>query len=279
MATAEGVMRTASEITVIIPAYNAAGFLLRTLETVAAQREQPGAIVVADDGSSDATVSVAAAFAASHPECAVRVLREPHRGPGAARNAALRAADTAWVAFLDSDDRWEQEKIARIAAAIDRHPAVNFWCHNQTIQFLDGTSRVTDLAAAYDPTRPLSPQLWRNNLFLTSAVVCRRDLVLSVGGFDENLTSAQDYELWLRMSQYLVARVIDIPLGRYIERHGNISTSRFWKRLRNLWRVKHRHRDKVSFVQYLLLMTHATIFHLVQPIAGSLRHRMRRGTL
>lgn len=271
----EPVNSDSTGITVVIPAYNAAAFLRRTLDTVAAQRVQPDAIVVADDGSSDETVAVAEAFAGAHRGCVVRVLREPHRGPGAARNAAVRAAKTEWVAFLDSDDLWEPDKIAVVQQAMLANRSANFFCHNQLIRFRDGTSRATDLAADVDPRRPLPPQLWQNNRFMTSAVVCRRELVTAAGGFDETLKSAQDYELWLRMSPQIVVVFIGRALGQYIERRGNISTSRFWRQLRNLWRVKHRHRDKVSKLMYARVLMYATLFHLAQPVVGPLKRRMQ----
>lgn len=269
-------MTADSEITVIIPAYNAARFLRRTLDSVAAQQVQPAAIVVADDGSSDDTVAVAELFAAEHLGCVTRVLREPHRGPGAARNAAVRAATTPWLAFLDSDDLWNPDKLAVVLAEMAVHPEVNFFCHDQTIRFLDGTSRVTNLAAAFDPARPITHQLWQANRFMTSAVVCRRELVVAAGAFDETLKSAQDYELWLRMSPTIVVRFISRALGEYIERRGNISTTKFWRQLRNLWRVKHRHRDKVSALMYVRVLTYATLFHLAQPMGGALKRRLQR---
>jgi glycosyltransferase involved in cell wall biosynthesis len=265
----------AAGITVVIPAYNAAAFLRRTLDSVAAQYSQPDAIVIADDGSSDDTIAVANAFAASHSGCAVRVLREAHRGPGAARNAAVKAAQTPWIAFLDSDDLWTTDKLSTVRNAMAAFPSVNFFCHDQTIRFLDGTTRVTDLAAAFDEFRPLTEQLWEANLFMTSAVVCQRELVLSSGGFDEGLKSAQDYELWLRISPRLSVRFLSKALGEYVERRGNISTTRFWRQLRNLWRVKHRHRDKVSALTYVRVLAYATLFHLAQPVGGALKRRLQ----
>lgn len=271
-------MSADTDVTVIIPAYNASRFLRRTLDSVAAQQLQPAAIVVADDGSTDDTVAIAEAFALQHTGCTTRVLREPHRGPGAARNAAVRAATTPWIAFLDSDDLWNPDKLAVVHAEIMHHPEVNFFCHDQTIRFLDGTSRVSDLGGAIDPRRPFTPQLWQANRFMTSAVVCRRELVLAAGAFDETLASAQDYELWLRMSPTIVVRFISRALGEYIERRGNISTTRFWRQLRNLWRVKHRHRDKVSTGMYVRVLTYATLFHLAQPIGAPLKRRLQRAS-
>ncbi len=237
-------MATTFDVTVIVPAYQAEGFLAETLATVAKQTKFPRELIVIDDGSTDATCDVVESFAIAHTELSVRLLREPHRGPGAARNAGVRAAGSDWIAFLDSDDLWHPEKLEKMMGAIQAHPEANFYCHNETIRFLDGTERVTDYGVGFSFGKPIPKQLYRRNYFSTSAVVCRRDLVLRWGGFDETLTSAQDYELWLRMSPDLVPVFVPEVLGTYVLREGNITTSRFWKRLFNMLVVKHRHRTK-----------------------------------
>lgn len=265
----------AGEITVVVPAYNAGRFVRATLESVAAQRVQPQEIVVADDGSTDDTCAVVEAFAAAHGGCPVRLLREPHRGPGAARNAAMRAARTEWVAFLDSDDLWEPAKIAAVVEAITAHPEANFFCHNETIRFLDGSSRVTDYARGFRRDKPLPPQLFRHNFFSTSAVVCRRTLVVDAGGFDEGLSSAQDYEMWLRMSPSLMPIFVPQALGHYVLRDGNITTTRFWRRLVNIVRVKHRHREKAGLAAYVYQVARVALLHLAVPAREAVKRRLR----
>jgi glycosyltransferase involved in cell wall biosynthesis len=219
-----------------------------------------------DDGSTDATAAVANSFAATHEDLPIRVLREPHRGPGAARNVGIRAARSEWIAFLDSDDLWYPEKLERMVAAIATNPLANFYCHNEVIRSLDGTESVMDYGAGLSPSEPLPRQLYRRNLFSTSAVVCRRDLLQRWNGFDEALTSAQDYELWLRMSSDLVPVFVRQVLGIYLMRPGNISTSRFWLRLVNILRVKHRHRNKGGAALYLLGIVEISLSHISRPL-------------
>jgi glycosyltransferase involved in cell wall biosynthesis len=264
------------DISVVVPAFMSASYLMRTLESVGVQTVRPREIVVVDDGSRDGTADVAEAFARSQRGFPVRVLREPHRGPGAARNAGVRAAAGEWIAFLDSDDLWNPDKLAVVTAAMNAHPAANFFCHNETIVFLDGSTRDTDYAEGYDPRQPLPPQLYRRNFFSTSAVVCRRDDVLRCGGFDETLSSAQDYELWMRMSPVIVPVFIPRTLGTYVLRSGNITTSRFWRRLRNALRVKVRHRDKASLTAFAIESTKLTVLHLARPPVAAVR-RMVNG--
>jgi glycosyltransferase involved in cell wall biosynthesis len=271
-------MTTRLDVTVIVPAYDAGRFIAQTLETVITQTAQPFEVLIVDDGSADATCDVVESFARAHPGCPVRLLREPHRGPGAARNAGVRAARTEWVSFLDSDDLWQPEKLATVIAAINEHPDANFFCHNETVRFLDGRERVTNHAANFSYEKPVPPQLYRQNFFSTSAVVCRRDLVLRWKGFDEGLTSAQDYELWLRMSPDLRPVFVSEALGTYVLRSGNITTTRFWRRLRNAISVKRRHRQKVGVGRYVYETSRVITLQLGGPARAFAMRLLKRGT-
>lgn len=256
----------APSVAVVVPAYNASSFLRRTLETIAAQTFAPAEVVIVDDGSTDDTAAIAEAFAAERHPFRVLVLRESHRGPGATRNAGIARATAEWVAFLDSDDLWAREKLEVVADAIRNHPDVNILCHNERMTMLDGAERIIDTASVYVPSASFARQLFRQNLFSTSAVVCRRDLLVRFGGFDEHLSSSQDYELWLRMSSQLAPMFISRLLGVYVVRPGNISTSNFWRRLRNVLLVKHRHRHHVAWQVYLSSMLVTILLHLGAPM-------------
>jgi glycosyltransferase involved in cell wall biosynthesis len=97
-------------ISVVIPAYNAAHFLPRSLASVFAQTVAPHEVIVVDDGSTDNTGEVAASFGA-------RVIRQENLGLAAARNTGIQHASGEWIALLDADDSWEPEKLARQVAA------------------------------------------------------------------------------------------------------------------------------------------------------------------
>lgn len=254
-------MVTTLNVTVIVPTYQAEDFLAETLATVANQTKLPRELIVIDDGSTDSTCDIVELFVTDHPELSVRLLQEPHRGPGAARNAGVRAACTEWVAFLDSDDLWHPEKIEKMMGAVQTHFKANFFCHNETIRLLNGTERVMDYSDGFLFDKPIHEQLYLRNYFSTSATVCRRDMVLRWGGFDESLSSAQDYELWIKMSPDLVPVFVPEVLGTYVFRKGNITTSRFWKRLINILRVKHRHRTKGGLLLYAYCIARDTSLH------------------
>lgn len=237
-------------VSVVCPTYNSREFVERSLGSVLAQTIPPFELVVADDGSTDGTPDLVEQVVGRDAPCDVRLLRQHHRGPGATRNAGVRAARGMWIAFLDSDDQWDPQKIARVLGAIAAYPAVNFFCHSETHVRLDGSRELLDYGARYRPQESLPRQLFRNNLFSTSAVVCRRDLLVQRGLFDETLPSAQDYELWLRLSQWLRVHFLRESLGYYIDRPGNITSMPSVRRLGNVSRALTRNRRIVGFWQF-----------------------------
>jgi glycosyltransferase involved in cell wall biosynthesis len=107
-------------VSVVIPAFNAAPYLRETIRSALAQTHRPAEIIVVDDGSTDATASIANRFGSR-----VRVISRDHAGIGAARNAGVRAARGELIAFLDADDVWEPEKLARQVQLLAANPTLD----------------------------------------------------------------------------------------------------------------------------------------------------------
>jgi len=254
-----------SQVSVVIPAFNAGKFICETLKTIAEQTILPCEVIVVDDGSSDNTVTVVEEFSKNNPNLNMRILHEPHNGPGAARNAGVQASKGIWIAFLDSDDHWEPTKLERMAKASVQVPEANFLCHNEIHHMLNKSTQEIDYSKGYDPNRSLVDQLYICNRFSTSAVMCRRELIIKSGGFDISLPSAQDYELWIRMSENLRVLFVKEVLGSYIDRTGNISSSKYWHRYIIYHRVLYRHRDKVGkMIRYRVYLRSffSLVYHL-----------------
>ena len=235
------------KISVVCPTFNSAQFIERTLDTVVRQTRLPDEVIISDDGSRDDTIAVVEHFVVERGTgISWHILRNDHRGPGAARNAGIREATGEWIAFLDSDDLWEVKKIERIAEAIMALQEVNFFCHDELLIGKDGETKALAYGRRYRAEISLPHQIYFSNMFSTSAVVCRRDLLTDKGCFDETLMSAQDYELWLRLSPFIRPAFVHEILGRYVERPGNITSSGLRRRLKNEVRISLMHRHKVS---------------------------------
>lgn len=179
-----------STLSVIIPTFNRRDQVLRAIASVDEQTCRVDEIIVVDDGSTDATTE--ALISRQHDEMLppLRIIRQENAGPAAARNAALRVARGDLVAFLDDDDVWHPDKVARQLEtfAADTELAL-LACSSDTLNFPGklGVRRVGVWLL-----------LWRN-VFLTPCVVARRDVVLECGGFPEGLRHCEDYALWLRI--------------------------------------------------------------------------------
>jgi glycosyltransferase involved in cell wall biosynthesis len=174
-------------ISTLIPAYNAAAFVGRAIESALAQTYPPLDIIVVDDGSKDNTSEVVARYPPP-----VRVIRQVNGGPAAARNRAAREARGEWFALLDADDSWLPEKLER-----------------QLEHTASPDIGIVFTRAAYDavrrrqiPVRPSFDSLWESNCVGNSGVMIRRATFEAVGGFDEDrkLIGVEDYNLWLRVA-------------------------------------------------------------------------------
>ena len=251
-------MNPSSELSVVIPVYNGESYIKPTLDSVRRQTVYPLEVLVIDDGSTDGTFDLVDAYRVANPELRMRLIRLSHGGPGQARNCGIKEANGAWIAFLDSDDVWFPEKLEQVARSCDEFPDANFFCHNELHQHLDGTETLLEYAVGFSETDTLSTQLYWRNRFSTSAVVCSRCLLIEAGLFDTSLPSAQDYELWLRMSPQIRLQFIRQTLGIYVDRSGNITSMSRWRRYRNVMRVLNRHRSMVSVFMYVKTVARLT---------------------
>jgi cellulose synthase/poly-beta-1,6-N-acetylglucosamine synthase-like glycosyltransferase len=204
----------APRVSVVITLYNLRAFVAEAIDSVWAQTLPRGAVeaIVVDDGSTDGGDAVARAHGA-------RVLRQANRGLPAARNAGLAAARAPFVVFLDADDRLGPEMLAEVLATFERRPDVGL--------VYTGVQCI-DLRGAPLPQRgwprvegDLLTRLVLGNVFPVHAAVVRRDVVVAIGGFDEALAAAEDWDLWLRLARTGVRWVcLDRALAEYRIRPG-----------------------------------------------------------
>ena len=184
-------------VSVIIPAYNAAEFVAETIDSALAQTYRDFEVVVVDDGSTDATAEILAAYGS-----AITVLRQPNGGPAAARNCALRAARGALVAPLDADDCWEDSFLSLMVDRLDRAPAAVVGVFSAWVAVDRSGAEIPNLGVARSAPVDLR-ELALGNRFQPSAVLVRRAAIVDAGGFDEVLPhGVEDWDLWLRLAAH-----------------------------------------------------------------------------
>ena len=196
-------------VSVLIPAHNAARFVQQALATVAAQDFDDLEIIVVDDGSEDDTAALSEAV----DDPRVVVLRQPHRGVGSTRNAALALARGAYIAHLDADDLWPEGRLSRMVAALDLDPSLDA---------VFGLAR--EFAEPDAPTSALvmtEPQQVR----MVTAGLIRREAHRRIGPFDGGGGDQLDWSMRALAAGLRYSQVDDLVLLRRIH-GGNMSHAR-----------------------------------------------------
>lgn len=182
------------DFSVVIPMFNRAATIVEAIESVLRQTVPAKEIIVVDDGSTDDSVRLVMGM-----ECPlVKVLvNEGNLGATAARNRGAKAATAEWIAFLDSDDYWHPEKLAAERAAIaSGDEGVTAVASNHVLVIDD---RVSEVATQKELFPDVAGRLRTENFLGTcSCMTVRREPFLAIGGFNEQLKSCQDWDLWLR---------------------------------------------------------------------------------
>ena len=206
-------MQDQPKISTIITSYNCATTIVQAIESVLAQSMRPEEVIVVDDGSSDDSLSKILSFGDQ-----ITVISETNQGPSAARNRGIERASSHWVALLDGDDAWHKEKLAlQLAAATDHPEAV--------VIATDWARSIDDLDAGEHSNLSMlfASDIAVLNRFQTSTVLVRRDALVRAGGFDPDLDSAEDWDLWLRLSQSGPSALIRSPLVFYRDNPSGVS--------------------------------------------------------
>ena len=211
-------------ISIVLPTFNRLQFVPDTLESVFAQTLTDWELIIADDGSADATRDYLRKVA-ERPR--VRVLWLEHSGlPALATNAAIREARGEYVAFLDSDDLWLPQKLERQVASLRRRAECG-WSYTR-FMIVDSTGRITNPrpAGSY-PAK--GGWIWESLLdgetvIAQPSVLVSRALLEEQGAFDEGLRMCYDDDLWFRLAARSEVDAVDEPLT-LIRRHGSHSGS------------------------------------------------------
>jgi glycosyltransferase involved in cell wall biosynthesis len=204
---------------IIIAAYQAAGFIGTAVESALAQTLAPLEVIVCDDGSTDDLDDALALY-----RDRLVLVRQENRGEGAAKNAAARMASGDFIAMLDADDVYLPNRLEALGELASARPDLDILV---TDAFIESEGRV--VRRAYDESWTFEVDDQRcailERCFILGHAAVRRERFFAVGGFDDAMRTVADWDLWIRIilggSR---AGLIPEPLARYRVREGSLST-------------------------------------------------------
>lgn len=215
---------TSPRVSVIIPAYNVAPYIEDAVMSALGQSYQDLEVIVVNDGSTDATSQILDGIRGD-----IHRIDQANKGLASAKNAGLRQARGAFIAFLDGDDLWSPGLVQRGVEALDSHEETDIVVFDASL--IDETGSPS--GSTYYGSRPRSlrfrsqdqPRWIVQYNYILGFNMCRAEILQEHGGFDESLTSFEDWDLWIRaILSGAIVKLVPEALGRYRIRSKSLTT-------------------------------------------------------
>ena len=242
-------------VSAIMTVYNGEQYVAQAIESLQQQSLRDIEIVVVDDGSSDHTPDILASIQAT--DSRIRVITKPRIGRARALNVAWRQAQGKYIANLDADDMAEPERLEKQLSFLQQHPEVGVL--GAACKVLDKDNGETYFR--YPPTNDmtLKHEIIRRNPFVHSVVMMPRQALERIGGYDEQLGVAIDYDLWIRIACHY--KLANLPEVLVIKRMHNLAYFRNnitnWQRYvtlsKILWFAWRHLSRRVTDLRYVIL--------------------------
>ncbi|MEH2324480.1 MAG: glycosyltransferase [Nostoc sp.] len=183
------------KISVIIPAYNSENTISHTIKSVLNQTFFNLELIIINDGSQDSTIEVIAEIKDSR----IKVFSYPHAGGNVSRNRGLNLAVGEFVSFLDADDLWTPDKLQSQLKALQENVSAKV-AYSWT-DYIDENGKFILSGKRVNLNGNVDENLLLNNFLENGSnpLICRKSLI-KLGGFDESLSAAQDWDMWLRLA-------------------------------------------------------------------------------
>ena len=210
-------------VSVIVPVYNGAGFIIETLESVRRQTHAGFECIIIDDGSTDNTAEVVQKWIAADRRYSY--IYQPNLGLSAARNAGLDRVDGDLIQFLDADDVWLPYRLSESLKCFENRPDVGLaYGFNARI---DPEGKVIDtFANRQSPSEGrIAPYIYTRRINLPCPTITfRKSCIDEVGLFDETFRATEDRDLWLRIALRYEVALAPKVIAHYRTSPGSMST-------------------------------------------------------
>ncbi|MBU1006396.1 MAG: glycosyltransferase family 2 protein [Candidatus Omnitrophica bacterium] len=192
-------------ISVIIPTFNRESLLKKTIDSILSQTYQGFELIIVDDGSTDDTPRLISGIGRK-----IIYIKQENKGPASARNLGIKNSSKPFIAFLDSDDSWEKDKLEIQLKAMRENPDFQISHTNETWH---KNGRLLNQKKKH---KKCGGYIFDKCLSLCavsmSTVMIKKEIFDTVGMFDESLSCCEDYDFWLRASVKHKFLLIEKPL-------------------------------------------------------------------
>ena len=206
-------------VSVVVPIYNRGKIVGKTIDSILCQSYSDVEIIAVNDGSNDGTLTVLNEYSKRHPERII-VINQSNAGQVRAKNKGIAASRGEFIAFLDSDDFWEKEKLSlQMPLFIGKVGLVY-----SGINEVDTEGRILKTVLPESGMRgDIFRSLLIKNRMTGGTVVVKRKVLNNIGFFDESFRAAENWDLWIRISSKHEVDYVDKPLVNYLKHSGNMS--------------------------------------------------------
>jgi hypothetical protein len=194
-----------TQVSVIMPVYNAANFVAESIKSVLQQTMEDLELIIVDNYSQDNSVQVIESVNDSR----IKLLSQPNKGVSYARNKGLHEALGEFIAFLDADDTWDPHFLEQMIAPLKQFPNVALsYCGWQNVGLVGGRGEPF-IPPDYEAMDEKNEVLLKDCPWPINAAVTKKIAIDKIGGFSENFSFAEDYLLWLQIAE--TAPIFRIP--------------------------------------------------------------------
>jgi glycosyltransferase involved in cell wall biosynthesis len=180
-----------------MPAYNVEAYIKTAIKSVLKQSYQKFELIIVNDGSTDNTSKIISDF----DDPRIIVIHQNNKGLGAARNVGISKAKNEFIAFLDSDDMWRDDKLQNIINNYNPEKNIGVY-YSDVIEFRnDSSDGIPSRYSESIPKRDTKELILIYDFIVVSSAVVPKYVIEEFEGFDENLYGTEDWDLWIKIGQ------------------------------------------------------------------------------
>ena len=237
-------------ISIIVPVYNAAAYLTDTVEMVRRQTYREWELLLVDDASTDGSREVMEALLRKTPDERIRLIcKEKNEGAAAARNTGLENARGRYIAFLDADDVWKEDKLKlQLQFMTEEEAGFVFTAYEFGNERAEGTGKVVHVPGALTYRRALSRTVIFTSTVLLDTQIVARELIRM-----PQVASEDSATWWQILRAGHTARGMDQVLVIYRRPKESLSSNK-WKAIRRIWNL-YRRVERLSPVESMVYFT------------------------